>query len=371
MILWHFVNDTRPALIESPIDAREWILTVDFRFIAFDEHKQQRTKSTVPLCLHPTSLIQLLQFWVPRTKEFGEAILGSLRLPFLFQELDPEDEKTTLQILKGLGRFEGADQLSEQAITQVVLNEGLRARLRAQHSDEEEIQIVRDALVKEIRLRADAQAREAAELKRAVEQRGAQLDTAGRAVRTSTEEIQVLQDKLAAESARAADAATQLQKQNAQIENLERQWQRVAETKHKWRSLLSYFGVFLAIVAASFGAWLWAGFAPAFYSRLLGTWSIRALAALITFVTCHLLLELMLREKHGITDLWPFQQVRHFRRFLWTFVILSFVAGVLGNLYANFIQKNMDAQPLTFSTIASPSSTVSLPPTATSSTDGR
>ncbi len=35
MILWHFVNDKRPAYVESPIDANEWILTVDFRLIGF------------------------------------------------------------------------------------------------------------------------------------------------------------------------------------------------------------------------------------------------------------------------------------------------------------------------------------------------
>jgi hypothetical protein len=87
MVLWHFVNDKRSAYIESPIDASDWILTVDFRLIGFDEHKQKRSGSKVPLCIHPTSLIQLLQFWVPRTKEFEEAMLGSLRLPFLFQDL--------------------------------------------------------------------------------------------------------------------------------------------------------------------------------------------------------------------------------------------------------------------------------------------
>ena len=79
MILWHFVSDQRPAYIESPIDARDWILTVDFRLIGFDEYKRRKAESKIPLCLHPTSLIQLLQFWVPRTKEFEEAMLGSMR----------------------------------------------------------------------------------------------------------------------------------------------------------------------------------------------------------------------------------------------------------------------------------------------------
>ena len=151
MILWHFVSDQRPNYIESPIDSRDWILTVDYRLIGFDEYKQKHAGSKITLCLHPTSLIQLLQFWVPRTKEFEEAMLGSMRLPFLFQEFDAEAERTSLRILKGLGRFEGRDDISAQTITSVILNEGLRARLLTKKTGdgETEIALIRDALVEE------------------------------------------------------------------------------------------------------------------------------------------------------------------------------------------------------------------------------
>lgn len=161
MILWHFVNDKRPAYIESPIDANQWILTVDFRFIGFDAHKQKISKSRVPLCIHPTSLIQLLQFWIPRTKEFEEAMLGSLRLPFLFKDFDAEAERTSLKILKGIGRFEGNEALSRDTITHVMLNDGLRTRLQGDHTEEAEIALIRDALIEEVKLLAEAEAKKA------------------------------------------------------------------------------------------------------------------------------------------------------------------------------------------------------------------
>jgi|SRR5215469_8492882 len=131
--------------------------------------------SKVPLCVHPTSLIQLLQFWVPRTKEFEEAILGSLRLPFLFQELDVEAERMSLRILKGLGLFEGSNEISEQTITQVILNEDLRSRLQSEHSKEEDIELIRGALIAEMQSQADSEAAKAKELETALKIRDESL----------------------------------------------------------------------------------------------------------------------------------------------------------------------------------------------------
>ena len=129
IILWHFVKDRRPAYVESPAEAKEWILTVDFRFIGFDQHKLNHSDYNVPLCLHPTSLIQLLQFWVPRTREFEEAILGGLRLPFLFQEFDANAERLSLKIIRRLARFEGSEEVTEDSLVKVVTNDGLRNRM--------------------------------------------------------------------------------------------------------------------------------------------------------------------------------------------------------------------------------------------------
>jgi hypothetical protein len=206
MILWHFVNDKRPAYIESPIDANQWILTVDFRFIGFDAHKQKYSKSKVPLCIHPTSLIQLLQFWIPRTKEFEEAMLGSLRLPFLFQDFDAEAERTSLKILKGMGRFEGNETLPQDTITHVMLNDGLRTRLKGEHSEEAEIALIRDALVEEVKLLAEAEAQKAKILEDEIRNRDSEL-AAVTAQKEAAEHEHAQTKKEKEEAEAAADAA--------------------------------------------------------------------------------------------------------------------------------------------------------------------
>lgn len=152
MVLWHFVQDRRPDYVESPLSVDDWIITVDIRLINFDRHKQKAARSNVPLCIHPASMVQLLQFWVPRSKDFEEAMLGSMRLPFLFQEFDAEAEQTTLKILRGLGRFSVGDEVSEETITQVVLNDSLRTKLSGDVvDDQDETELIRDALVEEMK----------------------------------------------------------------------------------------------------------------------------------------------------------------------------------------------------------------------------
>ena len=170
MILWHLVKDKRPTYVESPVDAEYWILTLDYRLISFDEQKQKHTNSNIPICIHPTSLIQLLQFWMPRTKEFEEAILGSMRLPFLFHEFDTEAERTSLRILEGIGRFEGSDQFSEETISQVMLNEGLRARINSEENGiANSVDPIQDALLEELSTRAMDEANHAQEVNNILE----------------------------------------------------------------------------------------------------------------------------------------------------------------------------------------------------------
>jgi hypothetical protein len=152
MVLWHFVKDRRPAYVESPLEADDWIITVDMRLINFDRYKQRVEKAKVPLCIHPASMVQLLQFWVPRSKDFEEAMLGSMRLPFLFQEFNAEAEQTTLKILRGLGKFHVGEEVSEETITQVVLNDSLRTKLSGEVvDDQDEAELIRDALVEEMK----------------------------------------------------------------------------------------------------------------------------------------------------------------------------------------------------------------------------
>ncbi|NWF91434.1 MAG: hypothetical protein HXY46_00835 [Syntrophaceae bacterium] len=149
VVLWHFVNDKRSVRVESPLDAQNWVVTVDFRFLGFDAFKKRVLLSRIPVCVHPTALIQMLNFWVPRTVQFEEALVGSLQWPFLFQEFDPKAEKLTIRILGTLSRFENVEELTKETITNILINEALRNKLTGVSDIEKEVELVREALVEE------------------------------------------------------------------------------------------------------------------------------------------------------------------------------------------------------------------------------
>ena len=95
MVLWHFANDKRPVQVESPIDANCWVVTADYRLLGFDAHKQRQMSAVVPICLHPATLTQLLQFWMPQTPEFEEALLSTMRLPAVLTVVDSDTERVS------------------------------------------------------------------------------------------------------------------------------------------------------------------------------------------------------------------------------------------------------------------------------------
>lgn len=347
MILWHFVSDQRPTYIESPIDSRDWILTVDYRLIGFDEYKQKNAGSKIPLCLHPTSLIQLLQFWVPRTKEFEEAMLGSMRLPFLFQEFDAEAERTSLRILKGLGRFEGRDDISAQTITSVILNEGLRARLQAKKTDdgETEIALIRDALVEEMRERAAAAADKTQQLQEIVTQKEAALAELDARERSKDVEVRRLTTQVIADESRAKAADQRLTVQGTEIAELKANLARMEERKKQRVVRLVYFGqLILVVLVAGIAAWQIDRLFPTF-ANIVGLIPIKGLAGLIVFITGHLLLEWVAIRNSRMPGIWLFEQIRRLRRWAWTVVIVGFGYGVICNVYANWVQKQIDREP--------------------------
>lgn len=355
MVLWHFVNDKRPAYVESPTDANCWVLTVDYRLIGFDEHKQKRSQSKVPLCIHPTSLIQILRFWIPRSKDFEEAVLGSLRLPFLFQDFDVQAERTSLKILKGIGRFEGSEGLAQETITHVMLNDGLRSRLQNEQSEEAEVALIRDALVEEMRIRAKEEETKAKALEAEVLKRDTKLATLEAQNRAIEEEkSKTTKAKEEAEEAARRTHASQEKELNdlkvrlksmedAEKVRAEAEAQRQADAV-KRGALLKYLGMLSAVLLFSgVSAWWLAQYVPKLNS-LIGTAASRVLIAITVFVSAHLALELTVCRKEPMSQSWPFKQVRRFRGWLWSLVILGFVLGIVGNLVANRIQQKLDMQ---------------------------
>lgn len=346
MKLWHFVNDKRPAYSESPIDVTDWILTVDFRLIGFDGHKQKKAAGQFPVCLHPTSFIQLLQFWVPRSPEFEEAMLGSLRLPFLFEDFDVEGEKTSLKILKGIGRYEGSEELSSQTITHVMLNDGLRARLKTDHPEEEELQMIRDALVAEIKSQADSQKDRADGLA----ERSELLDTQLNELR---DENAALKDERAAflkerdaSSALLDSQGVQISSLNARLTEMEAA-RRLEESDRKERSentaALAYRILAVATLLGAVAAgWKVFGIWPV-VDRYIGGLATSAIVGVIVFVVGHLILERKFSGFEKTQKLRFLGAMRWLRKWSWSFVAAIMVFGVFPNLYSNWIQKNIDA----------------------------
>lgn len=165
IVLWNFVKDKRDSNVESPIEAKYWIVTNDNKFISFDKRKMKKISSSIPICINPTSLIQLLQFWIPRTEEFEEAMLKSLKLPFLFHEFDSEAERVTIEILNVLSAYEQQEttSLSTDTLKRIVLNETLRKQVSLSSSQTEKEQSVENALIKEMKLQEEKHIKETKE----------------------------------------------------------------------------------------------------------------------------------------------------------------------------------------------------------------
>lgn len=148
VVLWHAVKDRRPDDADSPFEVEYWAVSVDWRLIGFDRNKRSANASKLPVVLHPSNLVQLLQFWVPRTEELEGSLVDSLQLPLFFQSFDVEDEKATVKVLEAISRYENVGDIPEQTLKVVLANQVLRGRLRdADASNDEVFNLVREELL--------------------------------------------------------------------------------------------------------------------------------------------------------------------------------------------------------------------------------
>jgi hypothetical protein len=145
--LWHFASDKRAPVVDAPLDATYWVVTLDYKFIGFDRYRTKLAKGRVPMCIRPSTLIQALQFWTPRTDKMDEAMLGSMRLPLLFHRFDDEAERAAIGIVRALSRFRDIDDLPAETVTEMLLNQGLRHKIAAEPDTERQADMVRDALI--------------------------------------------------------------------------------------------------------------------------------------------------------------------------------------------------------------------------------
>jgi uncharacterized coiled-coil protein SlyX len=147
--LWHRVRTLRPNAVESPLAARYWIVTLDSHFLAFDRFKREIVREPIPLCIRPGTLIQMLQFWVPRSAEFERAMLSSMRLPVIVGDFDRDAEKVTIRILQVLSRFENVGDLPSETIAAILVNDALREKMRLPMERAKEVDLIKEALIAE------------------------------------------------------------------------------------------------------------------------------------------------------------------------------------------------------------------------------
>lgn len=160
IVLWHFIKDKRKVGIDSPLDAKYWIVTIDYRFLGFDDYMKSKSIINLPICIHPTTLVQLLQFWIPRTQLLEDALYSSLWLPFIFRDFDPQSENITIEIVKTLGRFENIGDLPKDTIVRILVDEVLRQKITNETDIDKQIELVREALIEQNK-KAQAQAEDA------------------------------------------------------------------------------------------------------------------------------------------------------------------------------------------------------------------
>ena len=145
--LWHFASKKRMTRVNSPLDAVYWVVTVDHRFLGFDRFKSRKNNFTsVPVCVHPAMLIQILQLWAPRTTQLDETMLQCVRA-FLPHSHESDVEGVTLRILRSLSRFEEVNDLPEDVVSAVLLDRAVRERMGEVSESNEQIDVIRDAVV--------------------------------------------------------------------------------------------------------------------------------------------------------------------------------------------------------------------------------
>ncbi len=148
-VLWYLCHDKRPPRVESPTDAGYWVVTEDLRLTAFDAHKRNGTG--IPVCVQPLALVQILQFWTGRTEGMEQALLGGLQLSLFPSDFDARSEHTTLAILGLLSRYENVGDLSIPTITHILVNGALRQKLEQEPDEAEQLELIKNELIIEVR----------------------------------------------------------------------------------------------------------------------------------------------------------------------------------------------------------------------------
>lgn len=254
-VLWHAVRDKRPEDTESPFEVEYWAVSIDWRLMAFDRKKRSAGASKLPVVLHPSNLVQLIQFWVPRSAALEESLIDSLRLSLYFQQFDPEDERATVKVLEAISRYENVADLPESTLKVVLANKVLRSKLHSADASNDEIfELVRDELISEHRETLAALTKTQgtlAQTQDSLEQVTARHDEAGRTLLSTASQLKQAEERVAnaEQVAAAAEAARVLERQSIQEELLKRDAIEATHLKQKFALCFFILPLLLGVLA--------------------------------------------------------------------------------------------------------------------------
>ncbi|MEX1181107.1 MAG: hypothetical protein WEB63_09905 [Cucumibacter sp.] len=145
IVLWYCVRDRRPPGGDTIFEA-DWVgVTIDYALIAFDAYKRRRRG--MPLVVHPAALLQALKVILPGDVALEDTILSLMRMPFLGEEFEVEDEKVTHKILSIISRYEDVEDISVESISEILLDKLLRGKIETAHDQDEELTLVKEAFI--------------------------------------------------------------------------------------------------------------------------------------------------------------------------------------------------------------------------------
>lgn len=190
----------RPNDISTPLNAGWWVVTLDQNLIRFDGDRKGPLDA--PVCIPPAVVIDLLQFWAPATAQLSEALVSGVRA-FATGAHDTEVEAMAQEILRVLSRFESIDDLPRETLVSMLTDMALGARItREGVTDDEKVELVRDALVQEVKaLRHEiGRAQESrGDLEKQIERHAREREIAVKRSAKQTAELQKLRARLEAD----------------------------------------------------------------------------------------------------------------------------------------------------------------------------
>lgn len=129
LIFWFSIHDHRDGSADSALDENYWGVTIDWSMILFDQLKRKRKESKLPVVLHPTNLVQLLQFWVPRDATLESGIMEAIKLPLLFGDFDVNDEKATIELIQALSTYKNIDDIEVEILSSMLADKALKQKI--------------------------------------------------------------------------------------------------------------------------------------------------------------------------------------------------------------------------------------------------